>query len=818
MKQDRSWLNIAEYLCLVGSGVGSIATVASQQILYTAAPVSVLLLLNLVNRRRIEEATYENSAAIVQVDERLSNEVGTLQKHLQALPSFLDLASLRKAVQKANQDSVAELKQEIAELKQEVAKPNWTEIQETVQQLQGHYGGLADAVLDVTNHLNRLDLAQRLGSTDDAIAQLKSELSHLRVALETSNNEPKNQNNRALQDQINHINRRLNQLPTPFDPASLRQDINSLVRAMGDMASRRELSRLVSQIEKLSQQNDDLEQTVTPLKVATNILRKQLDTLSSRLGMTSEESGQIILTAQPQVVEHLRQTVQSLERRLNEISGTRDRANLRENVQSLVAEHLEQLQQQLNQVNQVTHSLEQQQQRMQDWVNRLPQILDSGALQNQIQQLSARVEWAESTRAEVETQVDDAVKRHLEEVMEHLSLNRPTSEYELVFDVKGGRSPSKGSGGCNTPSILQQALESAEARLILVYPYPTPEVFNSNLIQQFRDFLSRQGCLDIGWGHLGSADEHLPRSIDRRRRIAPSERSFLYEILNQLTQLKRQYPDQFRFKVLGTDENFLVCDRSFAIMGAESIATASAVFPQAAVGLRTTDSEVIQQLVERFDNPLLEANDAEAYFKRALTRYDLGDRQGAIADYTEAIRITSKDAASSSEVAYNNRGLARYDLGDKRGAIGDFDLAVQQNPESFVAFCNRGFVRAELGDRMGAIEDYTFALQIHPDYAAAYFYRGLARTRMRNKLGAIQDYNEVIRLEPNNAAAYLYRGLACIKIGQRDEAIQNLQRAASLFAEQGDIANYQQTMRAWEKINPTLAIADEKPPLVSNGV
>jgi Flp pilus assembly protein TadD len=796
--KNRNWLNISEYLLLIGSGVGSVATAASQQILYTAAPVTVLFLLNLLNRRRIELGAYETTvSSVAQLDQKLSTDLGLLQKQVQALPSFLDLASLRKALQNANQAAVAGLAQEVARLQKDVVKPeDWQLVYQSIRHLQEHYNGLAESVTQLTTQLNRLGLSSRLEELEEAIAQFRSDLSNLRVNLDNFSQEQKQNNFRVLHDQIGHINRRLNQLPTPFDPASLKQDINSLVKAMGDMASRRELSRLMGQIEQLSQQNESMEQSIAPLRLATTILKKQVDTVSGRLSTIAEESEQIS-QAEPKAIADLKGTIASLEDRLNQLPPIADSALLQTEVKKIISAHVGQLRRQLATVQKITQDLEQQQQSLNDWVLQLPHLLDATALQNQMKQLETRVEWAATSNADLATQVDTVVKQHLDEVLQQMQATVPVPQYELVFDVKGSQSQDSKVSGCSSPAILEKALEQAEARLIIVYPYPTPETISPELLAQFRTFLDRRGCLDIGWGHLGHTnDYHLPRSIDRRRNLNPIERGFLHETLNQLTQLKRQYPNQFRFKVLGTDENFLVCDRTYAIMGAQSIFTASTVFPKAAVGLRTIDPEVIQKLVQRFDEPLLEAEDVTAYLKRALTRYDLGDKQGAIADYTHILQINPND-----DVVANNRGLAHYDLGNLREAVADFDLAIQQNPQNVLAFFNRGYLRAELGDRLGAIEDYTFAIQLNPDYAPAYFYRGLSRTRMRNKIGAIEDYSEVIRLNPDNAAAYFYRGLALIKLGEQQEGVNDLQMAARLYTAQGDSANYQQVEKALQRVD-----------------
>ena len=802
--KNRNWLNVAEYFLLAGSGVGTLATVLSQQLLFTAAPVSLLFLLNLVNRQRLGETVQETATASVeQLDRKVSGEFVSLQKQVQAMPSFLDLASLRKSVNNSHQEAIGQTAQEIELLKRELEKPEWRGLNQNVRQMREQYVDLADSVSSITNQLNRLDDSTRVDGLEATIDQLKTELAQLRVGLTSVSDEQKQHNFRGLQEQMHQINRRLNQLPQPFDASSLKQDIDSLIKAMGDAASRRELARLVGQVEQLAQQNSSIEQSVAPIKLATAILKQQLDAIATQVQTQPDSSG-----STNDQLEEIQATVAALEQGLGQLNLPNDLG-----LQGTVVSQLGALQQQLQGVQQMTQTLDRQQTDLRNWVSHLPQILDSTALQTQVKALAARVEWAETMGQDVQQQVEAAVTARLAGAMQQLEANRPVPQYELVFDLQGARR-SHGDSGCASRAILQQALSQAEGRLVIVYPYPTPETLNAGLVQQFRDFLDRQGCLDLGWGHLGDiSNGYLPRSLDRRRAVNATDKGFLYEILNQLTQLKRQYPDRFRFKVLGTDENFLVCDRSFAVLGTQSLPTASAVFPQAAVGLRTSNPEVIQELVDRFDDPVLEADDVTAYFKRAITRYDLGDRPGAIADYTEVLQINPTD-----DVALNNRGLAHYDQGDRAFAIADLDLAVHQNPDNFVAYCNRGVIRAELGDRLGAIEDYTCALQINPDYATAYFHRGLARTRMRNKIGAVQDYTEGIRLNPEDGMAYFYRALACIKLGQRPAAIEDLQKAAQLFSTQGDTTNAQQALKTLEKLQTTVAIAGSSQPLVPHGV
>jgi hypothetical protein len=68
VEQSR-WLLIAEYLTVAGSVIGSAIALFSQQVIYGLAPVSLSLLLNLMNRRQLEQQIQQSSAASSQVQE-----------------------------------------------------------------------------------------------------------------------------------------------------------------------------------------------------------------------------------------------------------------------------------------------------------------------------------------------------------------------------------------------------------------------------------------------------------------------------------------------------------------------------------------------------------------------------------------------------------------------------------------------------------------------------------------------------------------------------------------------------------------------------
>jgi len=106
---------------------------------------------------------------------------------------------------------------------------------------------------------------------------------------------------------------------------------------------------------------------------------------------------------------------------------------------------------------------------------------------------------------------------------------------------------------------------------------------------------------------------------------------------------------------------------------------------------------------------LIVQNPAEDLFNSGLAKSEAGDIQGAIADYTAAIRLNPNYAK-----AYNKRGIIHArNLQDYPAAKADFDRAIAINPNYGDAYYNRARVREFLEDKPGANADYQKAAELY---------------------------------------------------------------------------------------------------------
>ena len=138
---------------------------------------------------------------------------------------------------------------------------------------------------------------------------------------------------------------------------------------------------------------------------------------------------------------------------------------------------------------------------------------------------------------------------------------------------------------------------------------------------------------------------------------------------------------------------------------------------------------------------------------------------------------TRKNTNMSVE-EYINRGIERRYSNNYNGAISDFTAAIRIKPDYDFAYFQRAYVKAELKDYYGAISDYSKAIELDPDNA--YNGRGYAKIKLKDYYGAINDYSKAIELDPDDAVAYYYRGFAKYYLNDIGGACKDVRIAVSL--------------------------------------
>lgn len=171
----------------------------------------------------------------------------------------------------------------------------------------------------------------------------------------------------------------------------------------------------------------------------------------------------------------------------------------------------------------------------------------------------------------------------------------------------------------------------------------------------------------------------------------------------------------------------------------------------------------------------LSPENAQAYLGRGNAKYAVEQYQEAIQDYEEALKHDPDYA-----YAFNGRGNVKFALKDYEAAIKDYNQAIQANPQFTLALVNRGNVKSALKEIHAAIEDYSQAIRLNPQYEPAYLQRGIAKAALNNYQGAIEDYTQTIRLNPQNADAFNGRGVARYKLGDSRTAIPDFTEAIRL--------------------------------------
>jgi len=454
---------------------------------------------------------------------------------------------------------------------------NWLNIAEYIS-LSSSFAGLIAAVASQQlfyaaapltlamslNLANRQRLQQQVGQQKATISKVCQETQFLYGKVLSL---PSAKQVDVLEASINHLEQAIVDINT-------KQQLNTLVEAFNNRPELKELGDLKEAISSLHDRIINLPFPPSPFD-PSNVV-SQIVKLTERLDNLP------LATLQQEIVE-VQELVESLD-----VSATQLHDRTR---------NLDQMQQNLNTVQEATCSLNQRttflEQRVDTFELSIQQHLDN------LQQLTiGHIKTGDFERLkeklsqELTGQIEATVEQRVVGINNLLKEIQPKYEYKLVCDRDQSR------------SFLLKAVKEAKERLILVCPWLHWGIRwnDGELLNLFYKLLGKpNSSIEIGWGHYLDMENKQVRSSSTSLRQSLKTHGKMYTALPQLEKLEKDYPQQFKLKLLGTHEKFLVCDRAWAMLGSHNFLSSGDKSQEREVGLWTNDPYIIDKLIKRFD-------------------------------------------------------------------------------------------------------------------------------------------------------------------------------------------------------------------------
>lgn len=168
-------------------------------------------------------------------------------------------------------------------------------------------------------------------------------------------------------------------------------------------------------------------------------------------------------------------------------------------------------------------------------------------------------------------------------------------------------------------------------------------------------------------------------------------------------------------------------------------------------------------------------NPGYAPLQAGIDLEDVGDHQGAIAKYNEALEKSPNYAR-----AYVERSAVYAQLGEHSAAIQDADRAIELEPAYADAYVKRADVDSRLGKELQAIGIYDQGLRFNPNLPLAYYDKGRCLKDLGNKKQAQDCWHEGLRAIPKTSADYAIRGTIRHELEQYDKALEEFEEALRL--------------------------------------
>jgi tetratricopeptide (TPR) repeat protein len=149
-----------------------------------------------------------------------------------------------------------------------------------------------------------------------------------------------------------------------------------------------------------------------------------------------------------------------------------------------------------------------------------------------------------------------------------------------------------------------------------------------------------------------------------------------------------------------------------------------------------------------------------------------------------AVIQSSRRSAKKLPWAFINRAYAYYKKDEYQGAISDFSEAIRLDPADAHALNGRCWMCAIVGRELReALEDCNESLRLRADDAATLDSRGFTCLKLGQLNHAISDYDAALALDPTQAESYFGRGVAKLKKGDKKAGTTDIVAAKAIQAD-----------------------------------
>ncbi|HAC24217.1 MAG TPA: hypothetical protein DCE81_04810 [Cytophagales bacterium] len=169
---------------------------------------------------------------------------------------------------------------------------------------------------------------------------------------------------------------------------------------------------------------------------------------------------------------------------------------------------------------------------------------------------------------------------------------------------------------------------------------------------------------------------------------------------------------------------------------------------------------------------------AVGYYLRGLVCEHQGKEELAMTMYQRALEL-DPDLYD----AYKKRAIYRYKMGDWKGSFNDFSQMIRIEPHSLLAHRLRGYIKANLRDYYGCIIDLTEVIKTDSSDFKVWKTRAVCRQNVKDSVGALRDYRKSLQLNSDEKDLYPRIVSTYLQMKDTTEALATLQEFESKFPE-----------------------------------